>query len=167
MTTRVIFGRLRVGPGGSAARFEWRYPVDSAELWTALTDPARVERWLAPIVGEQAVGAQVRVVFGPDASAQLTVRACRPGERLAVEWVFPDGLGSLVRVELRPDADGAVLALDQSGFPGSPVDYAAAWQVHLDRLGAELAGRAPADYVSELEELIPHYAAAWQRLLDA
>jgi uncharacterized protein YndB with AHSA1/START domain len=168
MTTRVIFGRLRLTPGGSAVRFEWRYTATAAELWSALTEPDRLARWLAPVSGEQAVGGTVQVEFGGGAVALVVVQECRPERGLVLEWVFPDGLATPLRVEVSRDGDSTVLALDHSGFPDSPVHYAAAWQVNLDQLAAELSGRAVvAEYGAEFEELVPHYAAAWQRLVDA
>jgi uncharacterized protein YndB with AHSA1/START domain len=168
MTTRVIFGRLRLGPGGAAVRFEWRYAADADLVWSALTRPERLARWLAPVHGELVVGGEVRVDFGGGALAHVAVRDCRPGQCLVLQWVFPDGLATPLRVDLRRDGDDTVLALDHSGFPDSPVEYAAAWQVNLDRLSAELVGRYPnADYATEYGALVPHYTAAWQRLLDA
>jgi uncharacterized protein YndB with AHSA1/START domain len=167
MTTRMIFGRLRMGPGGSAVRFEWRYDAEPELLWAALTEPDRVARWLAPISGEQVVGGVVQVDFGGGAAASVLVRQCRPGRSMLLEWVFPDGLATPLRVELRRDGDATVLAVDHSNFPASPADYAAAWQVNLDQLAAELAGRpVTTDYGTEFAALLPHYAAAWQRLVD-
>jgi uncharacterized protein YndB with AHSA1/START domain len=167
VVTRVIFGRLRMGPGGSAVRFEWRFGVAQDEVWSALTEPERVARWLAPIGGECAVGGEVRVDFGAGATASVLIQACRPGRGLVLEWVFPDGLSTPLRVELRRDGDTTVLALDHSNFPASPAEYAAAWQINLDRLAAELTGRTPAaDYDTEFEQLIPHYRAAWDRLVN-
>jgi uncharacterized protein YndB with AHSA1/START domain len=169
MTTRVIFGRLRLTPDGSAVRFEWRYTGAAvAELWSALTEPDRLSRWLAPVSGERAVGGTVRVDFGGGAVALVIVQQCRPERGLVLEWVFPDGLATPLRVEVSRDGDSAVLTLDHSGFPDSPAHYAAAWQVNLDQLGAELSGRAVvAEYGAEFEALVPHYAAAWRRLTEA
>jgi uncharacterized protein YndB with AHSA1/START domain len=167
MGTRVIFGRLRMGPGGSAVRFEWRFDVAQAEVWAAVTEPERVARWLAPISGVFEVAGEVRVDFGGGAAASVLIRECRPGRGLLLEWVFPDGLSTPLRLELRCDGDTTVLALDHSNFPASPAEYAAAWQVNLDQLAAELAGRAPTgDYGSEFEQLVPHYRAAWDRLVN-
>ncbi len=168
MTSRVIFGRLRMGPGGSAVRFERRYDAHPEQLWAALTEPDRVARWLARIGGDRIAGGEVRIDFGGGAEAVALVRSCDPPRALALEWVFPDGLATPLRVELRPDGDSTVLVLDHAHFPGSPDEYAAAWQVHLDLLAAEIAGRSPEfDYASELEQLVPHYAAAWRRLIGA
>jgi uncharacterized protein YndB with AHSA1/START domain len=156
-----------MGPGGSAVRFEWRYDAPPAELWAALTRPERVARWLAPISGEFEVAGQIRVDFGGGAVASVFIRACVPDRALTLEWVFPDGLVTPLRVELRRDGDVTVLALDHSCFPGSPAEYATAWQVNLDQLAAELAGRPiTTDYGTEFAELLPHYEAAWQRLVD-
>jgi uncharacterized protein YndB with AHSA1/START domain len=177
MTTRVVLGRLRHGPGGSAVHFERWYGTTPEDLWSALTGPDRLARWLAPVkseagvegetgaVGGVGVGGEVRLLFGEDAVALVTVRECRPGQRLVLDWMFPDGLGSALRADLLPESDGVVLMLDHSGFPASPAEYAAAWQVNLDQLAAELVGqKATADYLAEFEQLRPHYDAAWRRL---
>jgi uncharacterized protein YndB with AHSA1/START domain len=157
-----------MGPGGSAVRFERRYDADPEQLWAALTDPDRVARWLAPVSGDLIVGGEVRIDFGGGARAVALIRSCDPPRTLVLEWVFPDGLPTPLRVELRRDGDFTVLVLDHAHFPASPVEYAAAWQVHLDQLAAELVGRSPeSDYACELGQLVPHYAAAWRRLTDA
>lgn len=167
MTTQLIFGRLRLGPGGAAVRFEWRYAAAADRVWAALTEPDRVARWLAPISGEQVVGGAIRVDFGAGAVASVLIRECRPGRSMVLEWVFPDGLATPLRVELRREHDATVLAVDHSNFPASPAECAAAWQVYLGQLAAELSDRPVTTvYGTELAELLPHYVAAWQRLVD-
>ncbi len=163
----MIFGRLRMGPGGSAVRFEWRYDAEADDVWAAVTQPDRVARWLVPISGEQAVGGVVRVDFGAGATASVLVQECRPGRGMVLEWVFPDGVATPLRVELRRDAGLTVLTLDHAQLPASPAEYAAAWQVNLDRLAAEVAGCPYAsDHDTEFAGLLPFYEAAWRRLVD-
>ncbi len=164
MSTGVVLGRLRLTPGGAAVRFELRYAVRPDELWSALTVPERVARWLAPVDGERRPGGTVRLLLGLEAVAVLTVLDCLPGHRLGCRYVFPDGLVTRVRVDLRADGGETVLALEHGGFPGSPAAYAAAWQVALDGLAAELAGRLPVPDRAGFAELSNHYESAWARL---
>jgi uncharacterized protein YndB with AHSA1/START domain len=164
MTTGVVLGRLRSGAHGSAVRFELRYGATLDDLWAALTVPERLARWLAPGDGEPQHGATVRLLFGLEVAASVIVLDCLPGRRLELAYVFPDELRTRLRVELHAEDDETVLVLDHGGFPESPAPYAAAWQVALDGLGAELAGRLPLPDGTAFEELSRHYEAAWWRL---
>ncbi|GAA0811565.1 SRPBCC domain-containing protein [Spirilliplanes yamanashiensis] len=165
MASGLVLGRLRAGVGGAAVRFELRFPVPVAELWSALTVPERLARWLAPVDGQRRPGATVRLLFGLDAVAAVTIEDCLPERRLDLRYVFPDGLATRLRAEVRADGgDSSVLTLDHSGFPGSPVESAAAWQVALDGLAAELAGRLQAPDPAAFEELSGLYGSAWRRL---
>jgi uncharacterized protein YndB with AHSA1/START domain len=168
MATGVVLGRLRMGPTGSAVRFELRYGTAPADLWWPLIMPERLGRWLTPVDGDLVLGGEVRLYFGPETVATIMVAACRPERSLDLRYGFPDGAGSRLRVDLRPDGDGTIMTLDHSGLPGSPATYAAAWQVNLDLLGGELVGGdVDIDRVAVYDELVGHYAAAWARLATA
>ncbi len=160
----VVLGRMRQTPTGSAVRFELRFPADPVAVWSALVTPERVARWLAAIDGDRRPGGTVRLLFGLDAVVLLTVLNCLPGRRLDLDYRFPDGTGSRLRVEVHADGEGAILVLDHGGFPDSPAPYGAAWQDGLNRLGAELAGRLPASGAGSVP-LTMLYEAAWARMM--
>ena len=47
-----ILGRLRSADGKGAVRMEDRFDTDIGDLWSAITDPARVARWLGEVAGD-------------------------------------------------------------------------------------------------------------------
>jgi uncharacterized protein YndB with AHSA1/START domain len=72
-------------------RLTRRYAAAPDDVWSALTAPESVERWLRPPTG-------------------VELREVRPGRVLELDW--PDA--SVVRLELSADGDGTILVLDHS-----------------------------------------------------
>ena len=99
-----------------------------ADVWSALTDPASVSRWL-----------------GTPAVAALAGRArtVEPGRVLEVEWNYPGEPPSIVRFELVPDEEGTMLVLDHRRLDERLcMTYAGRWERSLDRLDMALATAA-------------------------
>ncbi len=44
-----ILGSLRLADGKGAVRVEDRFDTDTGDLWSALTDPARLARWMGEV----------------------------------------------------------------------------------------------------------------------
>ncbi len=100
---------------GAAASvtFRRRYPVPSADLWAAVTDPDRLAAWMGPVHGTLAVGARYEVRMGADEpgsdqNATGTVLSCDPPHGYAVGWEFPGEETSTVEIRVEPAevADG-------------------------------------------------------------
>jgi uncharacterized protein YndB with AHSA1/START domain len=51
-----ILGSLRSADGQGIVRVEDRYDTDIEDLWSALTDPARLARWIAEVDGDLRLG---------------------------------------------------------------------------------------------------------------
>jgi len=66
--TRIV-GSLRAADGKGVVRIEDRYDTDIEDLWSALTDPARLARWYGVVEGNPP---SRRTVPGPH-------RSRRPG----------------------------------------------------------------------------------------
>ena len=139
-----------------AVRFERRYAATPVELWSAVTDPGRVGRWLAPVtlLDER----RYRLDFGDDHTTLGEVLACEPPRLLTVSWEFTGEPASRVHVELHPDGAGAVLVLDHTRLPvGQGVGYGAGWQAHLAGMEAQLTGTAAPDWDELFTALLPAY----------
>ncbi|GAB2683465.1 SRPBCC family protein [Thalassiella azotivora] len=153
-------GALRLDRDGHAVRFERRYATTAEDLWSALTEPDRLARWLAPVTGELAAGGRYRVDFGGGDEATGVVQECRPPHLLVVSWDFPGEPTSRVVVELAAAAAGAgtVLVLDHSRLPADQaVGYGAGWHAYLDGLGDHLTGAAAGDWDARFTALLPAY----------
>src|SRR6266508_4517330 len=58
-----ILGSLRSADGKGIVRMEDRYDTDIDDLWSALTDPARLARWIGEVEGDLRVGGEFRTHF--------------------------------------------------------------------------------------------------------
>src|SRR4029078_1197396 len=58
-----IVGTLRTGDGKGFGRMECRFNADIGDLWSALTDPGRLARWLGEFEGDLRLGGEFRARF--------------------------------------------------------------------------------------------------------
>src|SRR4051794_25246916 len=97
---------------GAQVRLLWverRYAAEPWEVWSALTEPDRVARWIAPVSGDLVVGGHYQL----EDQAGGTVELCQPPGRLSLTWEF-GGHVSWVDVTLAPDDGGTRLRLEHS-----------------------------------------------------
>jgi uncharacterized protein YndB with AHSA1/START domain len=137
-------GLLRRDGERYAVRFERRYAYRQDELWSALTEPARLRRWLGADVLAGALGPGGEFTFRWNDDDGQTSR-CRvlvwdPVSTLELEWGFGGEPDSVVRFQLAPAGEASVLTVDHRLLPADQAaGYAAGWQAHLDTLaGADL-----------------------------
>lgn len=154
-------GRLRSEGDRCGVRFERRYDASTEELWSALTEPERLGRWLADVAElELRVGGRFLLRWQESDGTQETdgtILALDPGRLIELNWTYPGEPDSVARFELRPDGDGTILVLDHRGLPpGSIAGYGAGWHSHLDSLAAHLSG-GQADWSARFQELGPAY----------
>jgi uncharacterized protein YndB with AHSA1/START domain len=60
--TRVL-GSLRTADGKGNVRIEDRYDTDIDDLWSALTEPHRLARWIAEVDGDMRLGGAFQARF--------------------------------------------------------------------------------------------------------
>jgi uncharacterized protein YndB with AHSA1/START domain len=154
------FGMVSVDGQAAAVRFERWYAAEAAELWGALTEPARMARWLgAEVHIEARVGGAVSLRWAGGEEMDGVITVLEPGRVLAYTWREPAlGVESVVRFELRPADSGTVLVLEHTGVPaGQAAGFGAGWHGHLDALAGTLAGQ-DIDPQARYRELTPEYA---------
>jgi uncharacterized protein YndB with AHSA1/START domain len=144
-------GILRADEERRAVRFERRYDFAPSEVWSAISDPERVARWLARVEEwEPEVGGRIVLEFGdePEGRTELRIRELEPGRVLELDWHYPGEDRSVVRFEVVPLDGGTVLVLDHRSLAAAAAPgYGSGWHAHLDALEALLAGRDEADDV--------------------
>jgi uncharacterized protein YndB with AHSA1/START domain len=149
-------GTLRPDGARRAVRFERRYDAPPAEVWSALTEPERLARWLAPAELEPHAGGVVAARFD-ETTVTGRVLAWEPPSLLEYEWRFEGEPESVVRFELEPDGDGTLLVLDHRLLaPEQAVGYGAGWHAHLDALRDLLEGGS-GSWDERFEALLPRY----------
>jgi uncharacterized protein YndB with AHSA1/START domain len=150
-------GTVRLDGGRRGVRFERVFAAAPEDVWSALADPERLTRWLAPARLDARAGGHVRIEFGPDQVVTGAVLACEPPHVLEYEWRFPGEDESVVRFELSPHGDATLLVLDHRLLePRQATGYAAGWHAYLDRLAADLRGDS-IDWDAHFAEVLPGY----------
>ncbi|HKT43741.1 MAG TPA: SRPBCC family protein [Gaiellaceae bacterium] len=147
-----------IAPDGERRRirFERHFDAPIAGVWSALTDPERLARWLAP--ASFADGA-VRLEFDAENVVTGALLASDPPRLLEYEWRFPGETESVVRFELFEDGDATMLVLEHRLLgAGQAVGYGAGWHAHLDGLADELASTS-GSWDERFAEWLPRYRA--------
>jgi uncharacterized protein YndB with AHSA1/START domain len=162
-----ILGSLRSADGKGIVRMEDRYDTDIDDLWTALTDPSRLTRWIGEVEGDLRLGGEFHTKFFASGSESTgRVEACEPPKHLLVRTKHVDKPYQLViEATLTADGDQTVLVVEERGMPLDLLHgYGAGIQIHFEHLTDHIAGREPRDIEdSKIEvrwdELLPAYQA--------
>ncbi|GAB3598284.1 hypothetical protein GCM10027446_28140 [Angustibacter peucedani] len=163
-TSETLDGALRTDGEHRAVRFERDYPTAVPDLWSAVTEPERLARWLDPVSGDLRVGGRVTVHFD-NGEAQFEVVTCEPPQALEVRWQHGER-ASCVRVEITALDDGrSRLVLDHTALdPASAPGYAAGWHWHLDALAAVLRDEPAPPWDGAFDRLHAGYSELAEQL---
>jgi uncharacterized protein YndB with AHSA1/START domain len=158
-----ILGSLRSADGKGIVRMEDRYDTEIDDLWSALTDPLRLGRWLGEVEGDLRLGGEFRAhFFASGWEGTGRVEACEPPHRLLLLTKDPDQPYELViEATLTADGDQTVLVIEERGMPLDLLAaYGAGIQVHVEDLAAHIAGHERSDDAeARWEQLLPAYQA--------
>jgi uncharacterized protein YndB with AHSA1/START domain len=162
-----IVGTLRTADGKGAVRMEDRFDTDIDDLWSALTDPGRLARWLGEFEGDLRLGGEFRARFfasGWEGTGRVDV--CEPPRHLLVMTKHVRQADEhAVEATLTADGDHTILILEERGMPVNLLAaYGAGIQVHIEDLAAHIAGRERCDADARWEELQPGYEALASKL---
>jgi len=158
-----VWGVLGIAPEGASVTFERRYAVAPDDLWSAVTAPERIARWLGPVYGELRPGGRYELRMGDDLpgadqNAAGDVVACDPPHRFEVTWLFPGETQTRVEVTIDEEPGGSLLRLVHSGLEESGArGYGGGWHASLDQLGDHVAGVPVRDWQEAFEAALPHY----------
>jgi len=164
-----ILGSLRSADGAGVVRIEDRFDTGIDDLWSALTDPARLARWYGQVEGDLHPGGEFRVYLEADDIESIgRVETCEPPRRLLVttretEESYRKGQGvppfdQATEVTLTADGDQANLVIEVRGMTLDTIAfYGAGWQIHAENLAAYTSGRDRGDTAARWQELVPAY----------
>jgi uncharacterized protein YndB with AHSA1/START domain len=162
-----IVGTLYTADGKGVVRMEDRFDTDIDDLWSALTDPGRLSRWLGEFEGDLRLGGEFRARFfasGWEGTGRVDV--CEPPRHLLV-MTRQDRQDEEHAIEatLTADGDHTILILEERGMPVNLLAaYGAGIQVHIEDLAAHIAGRERCDADARWGELQPAYEALASKL---
>jgi uncharacterized protein YndB with AHSA1/START domain len=154
-----ILGSLRSADGKGAVRVEDRFDTGLDDVWSALTDPGRLARWLGEVEGDLRQGGEYRFRFfatGSEGTGRIEV--CQPPRRLLLAHGLEQPEVNVIEASLAADGNQTILVVEERGLP---VDLLAAYatgvQIHVEDLAAHLAGRERCDADARWDELEPAY----------
>jgi uncharacterized protein YndB with AHSA1/START domain len=155
-----VLGSLRAAQGKGIVRIEDRFDTDIDDLWSALTDPRRLARWMGEVEGDLHLGGEFRASFFASGWVGTgRVEACEPPRRLLLLTMNPNEPHEhFIEAMLIPDGDQTILVWEERGMPPDQLAaYGAGVQLHVEDLAAYLAGRERCDARARWEELFPSY----------
>jgi uncharacterized protein YndB with AHSA1/START domain len=159
-----ILGSLRSEDGKGVVRMEDRFATDIDDVWSALTDPRRLDRWIGDVEGDLRLGGEFRFRFFASGSEGTgRVDACEPPRRLLLTMRDADPQPGqpdedVIEATLAADGYQTFLVVEERGLPLDLLAaYGAGVQIHVEDLAAHLAGREHCDANARWNELMPAY----------
>jgi len=170
-----ILGALGAAEGKGFVRVEDRFDTDIHDLWSAITDPARLARWWGEVEGDLRPGGQFHLVVEWEGTGRVEV--CEPPRHLRVtvresDESYRKGRGappfdSSIAATLTADGDQTILAIEVKGMELERISYyGAGWQIHVENLATYLAGGERGDTEARWEALVPPYQELAAKILE-
>ena len=119
---------------------EFSAPIE--DVWAAVTEPARLERWIGTFTGDPASGSVMFAMTaeGDGPAEEMEIVECDPPRLLAVKARTPGGQWHL-RVALSETGGGTLLTFTQPELdPAEAESVGPGWEFYLDRLVAAETG---------------------------
>lgn len=169
-STRIL-GTVRSADGKGVVRMEDRFATGIEDVWSALTDPSRLSQWYGEVEGNLHLGGEYRAhVFASGSEITGRVETCEPTWLLRVavretdeswrEGQDAPPFEERIEATLTGDGDKTVLVIEVRGMSVELLfAYGTGWQIHVEDLGAHLAGRERGDAGARWPELQPAYEA--------
>ena len=155
-----LLGTLGTADSKGVVRVQDRFDADIETVWSALTDPARLASWWGEVEGDLRLGGEYRErVFASGWEGTGRVEACEAPRRLLLLHREPDQPDEQsIEITLTADGGRTTVIWEERGMPMAYLaGYGAGIQVHVEDLGAYLAGRQRCDASARMGELFPGY----------
>ena len=153
-----VKGTLLAAHGKGIVRMEDRYDTSIEDLWSALTDPQRLARWVAEVSGDLRSGGDLRASFTSGWEGPGRLDECEPPRRLLLTLDPGREDETVIEAELFAEGDQTRLVVEERGLPlGELAAHGACWQAHVEDLAAYLEGRERVDWRQRWIEITPSY----------
>lgn len=156
-----ILGTLGTAEGQGVVRMEDRFDTSIDDVWSALTDRERLAVWYGTVEGEMAPGGKYRAhlhASGWEGTGRIEAFDAPRHMRVVTTMDSDEPNEGVLQLTLTPDGDGTQVIWEERGMPEHLLAaYGAGIQVHVEDLGAYLAGRDRCDAEARFGELFPAY----------
>lgn len=154
----VIIGSMRhLDEKHGAVRVEDVFDTDIADLWSAVTEPDRLARWIATVGGDLRVGGMIQALFTSTWEGPGRIDICDAPNHLLL--TMEPGTEDEAELEAWLTAEGerTRFVVEERGLPLEVLfSHGAGWQAHVEDLGRYLAGDE-SNWKARWEELRPEY----------
>jgi uncharacterized protein YndB with AHSA1/START domain len=153
-----ILGSMRaIGERRGAVRVEDVYDTDIADLWSAITEPSRLARWIAAVDGDLRVGGIVQARFTSTWEGPGRIDVCDAPNHLVITMEPGTDDEGVIEAVLTGEGERTRLVVEERGLPLDVLyKHGAGWQAHIEDLGRYLAGRQ-SNWRARWTELTPAY----------
>lgn len=157
--SRTLGSMRRIDEKRGTVRVEDVFDTDIADLWTAVTDPLRLARWIATVEGDLRVGGIVQARFTSTWEGPGRIDVCEAPHHLVVIMEPDTEEEAVIEAVLTAEGGRTRMVVEERGLPLDVLHlHGAGWQAHIEDLTRYLAGGESA-WRSRWEELTPIYEA--------
>jgi uncharacterized protein YndB with AHSA1/START domain len=154
---RILGTMSRIDERRGAVRVEDVYDTDIGDLWSAITQPDRLARWIAAVEGDFRVGGIVQARFTSTWEGPGRIEVCEPPNRLLITMEPGTDDEAVIEAVLTSEGERTRLVVEERGLPIEPLYmHGAGWQAHLEDLRRYLAG-GQSNWKARWTELTPEY----------
>ncbi|MBN9606788.1 MAG: SRPBCC domain-containing protein [Actinomycetales bacterium] len=161
-TPRVTASMHPLDETTGAVRVHSRFATTPEDLWEAITDPARLARWICVVEGDLRLGGTVHQRYVSGWEGDSVIEACDPPRELVIAGTDEEyQLTTRLTARITPDGDGAILWVEDAGLPLDQLPFhTGGWQVHLEDLVQYLElGRDSTEWRERWEARMPQFQA--------
>jgi len=155
--SQILGSMRRIDERRGAVRVEDVYDTDIADLWSAITEPDRLARWIATVEGDLRVGGIVQTRFTSTWEGPGRIDVCDPPNRLVVTMEPETEDEAVIEAVLTAEDERTRLVVEERGLPLDVLyKHGAGWQAHIEDLARYLAGDQ-SNWKARWTELTPTY----------
>ena len=133
------------------------YDTDIADLWSAITDPERLARWIAIVAGELRLGGTIQASFTSTWEGPARIDVCDAPHHLVLTMEPDSDDEAVIEAVLTVEQGRTRLVIEERGLPLEVLwKHGAGWQAHIEDLGRYLAGDE-SNWKARWTELMPDY----------
>lgn len=154
---RILGAMRRIDEERGAVRVEDVYDTDISDLWSAITKPERLARWLATVEGELTLGGIVHASFTSTWEGPGRIDVCEAPHHLVLTMEPGTDDEAVIEAVLTVEEGRTRLVIEERGLPLDVLyKHGAGWQAHIEDLGRYLEGDE-SNWKARWTELTPDY----------
>jgi uncharacterized protein YndB with AHSA1/START domain len=154
---RILGSMRRIDERRGAVRVEDVYDTNIHDLWSAVTEPKRLARWIAAVEGDLKVGGIVQTRFTSTWEGPGRIDVCDPPNHLVITMEPGTDDEAVIEAVLTREGERTRLVVEERGLSLDALyKHGAGWQAHIEDLARYLAG-GQSNWKARWSELTPEY----------